>query len=188
MSNRKEYATVTESTSRQNFTVENPGSSLTVNENVVNVKTLERCLNEKVDRETGNIVDLVEDKFQSAILTVIDSNIAPNFKLAVRLKNASSGRGASSVMPNLERGEHVGTSALFENVSERNKTLHVFKTGDETPNNNPDKVNELSVTGTHFDQQSHTHQALGTQMYVLQHQAYFFGPSFEKNMNCLSFQ
>ena len=54
------------------------------NENVVNVETLERCFNERIDREMNNIVDTVEDRIQNAILTAIDNIVAPKIELAVR--------------------------------------------------------------------------------------------------------
>ena len=73
---RQENAAVNESTGDQKFTVDNPGNSLTAIENVVNVKTLERCFNEKINREIGNIVDTVKNRIQNAILTAIDSIIA----------------------------------------------------------------------------------------------------------------
>ena len=43
----------------------------------MNVKTLERCFNEKIDREMSNIVDTAEDRIQNAILTAIDGIVAP---------------------------------------------------------------------------------------------------------------
>ena len=60
-------------------------------------------------------------------------------------------------MATSERGEHIGITAPFENVSKSNNTLDVFNTIDETRNNIPDEVSELSVPGTHFDRQSHIH-------------------------------
>ena len=47
------------------------------NEITVNVKTFERCFDEWIDRKKSNIVDTVEDRMQNAILTAIDSIIAP---------------------------------------------------------------------------------------------------------------
>ena len=44
------------------------------NETTVNVKTLERSLNEKTDREMNAIV---EDRIQNVILTAIDDFVAP---------------------------------------------------------------------------------------------------------------
>ena len=105
----------------------------------------------------GNIADTVEDKSQNALLTTIDSNITPGTELAVRSKNASFGRDATSVIANPERGGHVGITASFENVSEKNDTLHVSNTNDETRKSIPEEVSELSVPRTHFDRQPHTH-------------------------------
>ena len=83
--------------------------------------------------------------------------LLPKIELAIRSVNASSERDATSVMANSERGEHIGITAPFENVSEKNVTLHVFNTNDETRNNILDEVIGFSVPGTHFDRQSHTH-------------------------------
>ena len=116
---------------------------------------MERCFNEKIGTEMGNIVD--KDMIQNAILTAIDSIYTPKVQLAIRSINASSGRDATIVMANSERGEHIGITAPFESVSERNITLHVFNTNDETRNNIPDEVSELSVSGTYLDRQPHTH-------------------------------
>ena len=121
------------------------------------METLERCFSERIDRETGKIVDTVEDRIQNAILTAIVSIITRKIELAIRSINASSGRDATSVIANLERDEHIGIFDPFENVSERNNTLHVSNTSDETRNNIPDEVSELSVQGTHFGRQLHTH-------------------------------
>ena len=71
-----------EGTGDQEFTVGNPESSLTVNENAVNVKTLERFFNEKIDRRMSNIVDTVEDRIQNATLIANDSIVAPKIELA----------------------------------------------------------------------------------------------------------
>ena len=54
---RQENATVNEGTGDQEFTVDITGSCLTANENAVNVKTLEGCSNERIDREMCIIVD-----------------------------------------------------------------------------------------------------------------------------------
>ena len=90
-------------------------------------------------------------------MTAIDSNTTPKIELAYRSINASSGRNATSDMANSIRGEHIGMTAPFENVSERKSTLHVFNTNDETRNNFPDEVSELSVPGTYVDRQPLTH-------------------------------
>ena len=60
-------------------------------------------------------------------------------------------------MVNSERGEHIGITSRFENVSERNNTLHMFNTYDETWNGIPDELSELWFPETHFDRQPHTH-------------------------------
>ena len=99
-SNRQENVTVNESTGDQELTVDNPGSNLAAIENLVNVKTLERCFIERIDRETGNTIDTVEDRIQNAISIAIDSNITPKYDLAFSSINASSRRDATSAMAN----------------------------------------------------------------------------------------
>ena len=103
----------------------------------------------------GNIGDTLEDRIQNAILTAIDSIITLETESAKTLINVSSGRGATSVIATSDRGEHIVIIAPFGNVSERNITPHVFNTNDETPG----EVSELSVPGTHFDRQPHTHHS-----------------------------
>ena len=126
----------------------------------MNVKTLERCFNERIDREMNNIVDTVEDRIQNAILTAIDNIVAPKIELAIRSINASSGRDVTSVSANSERREHGGSNAHFENASENNNTFGVANVNDETRHNIPDEVSELSVTETRFDRQPQTHHSL----------------------------
>ena len=127
------------------------------------VKTLERCFNERIDREMSNIVDTVEDRIQNAILTAIDNIVAPKIEIAIRSINASSGRNATSVSANSERREHVGITTSFENASGNNITLGVSNINDETRHNIPDRVSELSVPETHFDRQAHTHHMVTVQ-------------------------
>ena len=105
----------------------------------------------------SNIVDTVEDRIQNAILTAINSIVAPKIELAIRSINASSGRDATSVTTNSERGEPVGINASFENASGNNNVLHAANVNDETRNNIPVEVSELSVPETRFDRQTHTH-------------------------------
>ena len=144
---------------RTKFTVGIFDNNLMTNENTMKVKTLERCFIEGIDKEMSKIVDTVKDRIQNAILTAIDSIVAPEIELATRSINASSGRDATSITANSECGEHIGITVPFENVSEKNNTLHVLSTNDETRNNITDEVSELSVTGTHFDRQPHTHHS-----------------------------
>ena len=157
VSERQENAVVNMGTNDRDFTVSNSSNNTAVNENVMNVKTLERRFNERIDREMSNIVDTVEDRIQNAILTAIENIVAPKIELAIRSINASSGRDVTSVIANSERGERVGINASFENASENNNTLHVPSVSDETRLNIPDEVGELSVPETRFDRQPHTH-------------------------------
>ena len=131
-SDGQENTIVNEGTGDHEFTVGISDNNSKTNENTVYVNILERYFNERIDRRMSNIVDTVEDKIQSAILNAIDSIVAPNIDLAIRSMNASSGRDATSVTANSEGGEHIGITAPFENVSERNNTLHVLSTNDET--------------------------------------------------------
>ena len=151
---------VNDGTNDRDFTVGTSSSSLITNESTVNVETLERCCNEKIDRERSTIVDTVEDRIQNGILTAIDSIVTPKIELAFRSINASSGRDATSVTAISERGEHVGISASFENASGNNNILHVTNVNDETRNNIPAEVSELSVPKTRFDRQTHTHHSV----------------------------
>ena len=172
---RQENTVVNEGVNDQDFTVGTSNDSSTVNGNAMSVKTLERCFNERIDREMNNIVDTVEDRIQNAILTAIDNIVAPKIELSIRSINASSGRDVTSVSANSERREHVGINASFENASENNNTLGVTNVNDETRLNMQDEVSELSVPGTHFDRQSHTHHILR------------YNPCFRKALHFLYF-
>ena len=123
----------------------------------MNVKTLERCLNERVDREMNTIVDTVEDRIQNAILTAIDNIVAPKIELAIRSINASSGRDVTSVSVKSERREQAGINASFENASGNNDTQVISKVNDETRHSITEELSELSVPETHFDRQPPTH-------------------------------
>ena len=157
-SERRENVVVNEGTNDQDFTVGTSNVSSFVNENALNVKTLERCFNEKIDREVNNIVDTVDDRIQNAVLTAIDNFVAPEIDLAIRSINASSGRDVTSVLANSESRERTGVNTSFENASENNNNrLSVTNINDETRRNIRDEVSELSVPGTPFDRQPHTH-------------------------------
>ena len=123
----------------------------------MNVKTLERCFNERVDREMNNIFDTVGDRIQNAILTAIDNIVAPKIELAIKSISASSGRDVTSVSVNSERREHAGINASFENASGNNDTQVISKVNDETRHSITEEVSEFSVPETHFDRQPHTH-------------------------------
>ena len=157
VSERQENAVVNEGTNDRDFTVSTSNNGPVVNGNAMSVKTLERCFNERIDREMSNIVDTVEDRIQNAILTAIENIVAPKIELAIRSINASSGRDATSVSANSDRRERVEIIASFENASKNNNTLDALNVNDETRHDNPDEVSELSVPETHFDRQAHTH-------------------------------
>ena len=148
---------VNEGTNDQDFTVGTSNVSSIINENAMNVKTLERCFNEGIDSEMSNIVDTVEDRLQNAILAAIDNIVAPKIELAIRSIVATSGQDVTSASATSERREYIGSNVLFENASENNITLGVTNVNDETRHNIPDEVSELSVPETHFDRQAHTH-------------------------------
>ena len=154
VSEKLENAVVNEGTDDRDFTVGICNNDSVVNGSAMTVKTLERCFNERIDREMSNIVDTVEDRIQNAILFAIENIVAPKIELAVRSINASSGRDATSVSVNSER---VEVNASLENASRNNDTLDVSNVNDETRRNIPDEVSELSVPVTHFDRQPHTH-------------------------------
>ena len=69
----------------------------------MNVRTLERCFTDRIDRELVKILDSIEDRIQNAIWTVIDIIITPRMELATKSINESSGRDAVSVTANSER-------------------------------------------------------------------------------------
>ena len=98
-------------------------------------------------REMSRTVDTVEDRIQEAILTAIDNILIyyPRIQLAVRSINASSRQDVTSVTANSKRGKRIRFTASFENVSERNNTLPVLNTNDDSRKNIPDEVSELSV-------------------------------------------
>ena len=154
---REENVVVNEGTNDRDFTVGTSNNDSVVNGNAISVKILERCFNERIDREMNNIVDTVEDGIQNAILTAIENIVAPKIELAIRSIDVPSGRDTTSVTANSERGERVGITASFENASENNNTLRVPNVNDETRLSIPDEVSELSVPETRFDRQPQTH-------------------------------
>ena len=62
--------------------------------------------------------------------------------------NASSGRDATSVTANSDRGEHVGVNASSENASGNNNVLHVSNVNGETRRYIPDELSDLLVPET----------------------------------------
>ena len=157
VSESQENAVVNEEANDRDFTAGTSNDDSVINGNAMSMKTLEKCFNERIDREMSNIVDTVEDRKQNAILTAIENIVAPKIELAIRSINASSGQDATSVSASSERKERVGINASFDNASKNNGTLDVSNVNDETRHNIPDEVSELSTPKIHFDRQSHTH-------------------------------
>ena len=156
-SERRENVVVNGGVDDQDFTGGTSNVSSIVNENALNVKTLERCFNERIDREMSNIVDTVEDRIQNAVLTAIDNIVTPKIELAIRSINASSGRDVTSASGNSERREYEEINASFENASANNRTLGMANTNDETRHDFHDGVSELPVLEAQFDRQLPTH-------------------------------
>ena len=135
VSGRQRNVVVNEGSNDQDFTISTSSNSTGVKDSTLNVKTLERCFNERTDREMSHTIDTVEDRIQNAILTAIDYIVAPKIELAIRSVNESSGRVVTIVVANLERGEHLGINASFENASGNNNTLGVSNVYDEARHN-----------------------------------------------------
>ena len=99
-SESQENTVVNKGTKDRDLAIDASGNNIAINESTVNVKTLERCFNQRIDKEMSNIADTIEDRIQNAILIAIDNNVAPKIELAIRSINASSGRDATSVAAN----------------------------------------------------------------------------------------
>ena len=153
---KQQEIAVSEGSNDRDFTAGTSSDNTAINESTVNLKSLERCFNGKIDREMIKFVVTVEDRVQNASLTAIDNIIATETELAIRSKNVSSERDVTSVAANSERGEHVGINVSFENASRNNNILHVSNVNDETRHNIPVEVSELSAPETHFERQAHT--------------------------------
>ena len=156
-SERQENIVFNEGANDRDFTVGTSSDNSAVKESVVNVKTSERCFIERIDREMSNIVDTVEDRMENAILTAIDNIVAPETELAIRSKNASTGRDGTSVTANSERGKYVGINAPSENASENSNILHKSNVIDEIRHNIPNKVSELPISEIDIERQTHNH-------------------------------
>ena len=117
MSDRQSNATVNKSTGDQEFTVGTSDNNILTTEKTVEMKSLERCIRQKFVQKKINIVDTVKDRIQNANLTAIDSIVVPTNNFTITSLNASSGRDATSVTANSERGEHTQITSLSENAS-----------------------------------------------------------------------
>ena len=51
------------------------GTTSTTNDDKVNVQALERCSNEKIDKELDNFVNTVEDMILNATLAAVDKTV-----------------------------------------------------------------------------------------------------------------
>ena len=163
MNNGKKTGVVSSGPVDREYTVNNTVSNLTTNEKTVNAQTLEKGLTDRVDREMHNIVDTVADRIQNKILAANDIIITPRIHFAITSINASSGRDTGSVTASSERGQHIGNTAPFENVSDRNNTFHELNAIDETRRNIPDKVGGFSVPRTFLiDNRTLTHHIKGS--------------------------
>ena len=76
-SERQENVVVNEGFNDQDFTVGTSNVTSIINENVLNMKTLERCFNERIDREMENIVETVEDRIQSQRQVIVSTADQP---------------------------------------------------------------------------------------------------------------
>ena len=139
---RRDSTLVNEGTYDRDFTVDTSSNNIANEESTVNVKTLERYFNERIDREKSNIVDTVEVKIQNAKMTAIDDIVATKNELAIKSIKTSSGPDVTSVTANSERGKNVGIFASSENASGNNNILQVSIVNDETRHNIPDEVSE----------------------------------------------
>ena len=139
-SERQENIVVNQSTNDRDFNFGISSINREITESTVNVKTLETCFIERIEKEMSNIVHTVEDRIQNAVFTAIDTIVAPKIELAIRLINASSGRNVTSVKANSEPGELVGINASFANASGNNIILHVSNVNDETRRKNSGQV------------------------------------------------
>ena len=133
----------------------------------MNVQVLERSFTDRILLEMSNVVEMVENRIQSAILTTVDNFVTPIFESAVRSINASS----ASVTANLEPGKPLVITASFENISNRIKTFHGLNANDETRGSIPFPELEavFSVPRTHFDRQSPTRHSNAQRIFLELH-------------------
>ena len=59
-------------------------------------------------------------------MTAIDGNITPKIALEITSIKVSPGQYATSAIPNSGRGDHIGFTVFFQDVSQRKNTLFVF--------------------------------------------------------------
>ena len=85
----KKNAKVNEGTGNQGFTVVSSDNIFMTNEKTVNVKTLEKCFIEMIDKEKSNFVTMLTQSktIQNAFLTATDIIITRIIELAIRSIN-----------------------------------------------------------------------------------------------------
>ena len=118
VSDRQENVVVIGGTVDQKFTASDTKKILRTNENLLHPIILERCSNERIDKQRNNVVDTVGEKIENAYLIAFNSEITPKNELAVTSIFGSSLRGATSVITISERGKGIEITAPFENLSE----------------------------------------------------------------------
>ena len=84
VSERQENTVVNEGSNDRDFTVDTSNNNSVFNGNAMSVKTLEKCFNEKIDREMSNIVDTIGGRIQNAIVSAIDNIVTPKIELAIK--------------------------------------------------------------------------------------------------------
>ena len=141
----------------QAFTAKNITTAELANENILDVQTLGISLTDKIFRQTGNFAETVEDRIQSAFSTAMNNFVITRIWSAVRSLNASSGQDVASIVAISERGEQIGITVSFENLSDKNITFHESNIVNETRGYSSTESSKFPVPKTHFDGQSHTH-------------------------------
>ena len=81
---RQENIVANQGNNDRDFAVDTSSVNIVSNGNTVNMKTLERCFTQKIDKERNNFVDTVADSIQNTILTAIVNIVAPIIELAIR--------------------------------------------------------------------------------------------------------
>ena len=99
-------------------------------ENTVDFQTLERNFSDSMSREMSNIFETVKNRIQSGHLTAMIFIITPRIELGVESVNALSVRNVACVTANSERGEQIGNSASYWNVSDKNSSFRGLNSTD----------------------------------------------------------
>ena len=95
-----------------------------------------------------------EDALTNGMMGILVENC---WKCRRQDPKGNSGPDAISDTANSDRGESIGITAFFENVSRKKKQTTCVEKIDNTRNHLPDEVSESSVPRTYFDRQPHTY-------------------------------